>query len=104
MTEQDINRAAQNPQIIRNHRKITEAVESAAVVNEVVARYGSFDAYLRSFGSPDEEISQPTAPLPGPRRLLGVVVHAVGRPAYPADPLIGTQPQPEGDLATLKGE
>jgi 3-methyladenine DNA glycosylase Tag len=26
MTEQDINRAAQKPQIIRNHRKISEAV------------------------------------------------------------------------------
>jgi DNA-3-methyladenine glycosylase I len=65
MTEQDINRAAQNPQIIRNHRKITEAVESAAIVNDVVAQYGSFDAYLRSFGSPEEEIADLRHRFPG---------------------------------------
>ncbi len=51
--------------IIRNHRKISEAVESAAVVNEVVAQYGSFDAYLRSFGSPEEEIADLRHRFPG---------------------------------------
>jgi 3-methyladenine DNA glycosylase Tag len=56
MTEADIDRVARDPRIIRNHRKISEAVESAAAVNEVVAKHGSFDAYLRSFGSPEEEI------------------------------------------------
>jgi 3-methyladenine DNA glycosylase Tag len=57
MTEQDINRALQNTQIIRNHRKVEAAVTSAAAVNEVVAQYGSFDAYLRSFDSPEKEIA-----------------------------------------------
>ena len=57
MTEEEIDRAEHNAQIIRNRRKIHEAVESAAAVNEVVAQYGSFDAYLRSFGSPEEEIT-----------------------------------------------
>ena len=57
MTEEEIDRAEHNTQIIRNHRKIHEAVESAAAVNEVVAQHGSFDAYLRSFGSPAEEIT-----------------------------------------------
>jgi 3-methyladenine DNA glycosylase Tag len=50
---------------IRNHRKISEAVESAAVVNEVVAQYGSFDAYPRSFGSPEEEIADLRRRFPG---------------------------------------
>src|SRR5580692_1260895 len=36
MTERDIDRAAQNPHITRNRRKISESVESAAAVNEVV--------------------------------------------------------------------
>jgi DNA-3-methyladenine glycosylase I len=57
MTEQDINRALQNTRIIRNHRKVKAAVTSAAAVNEVVAQYGSFDAYLRSFDSPEKEIA-----------------------------------------------
>jgi 3-methyladenine DNA glycosylase Tag len=49
MTEHDINRAAQDPRIIRNHRKVQAAVTSAAV-DQVIAQYGSLDAYLRSFG------------------------------------------------------
>jgi 3-methyladenine DNA glycosylase Tag len=57
MTGQDINRAAQDPRIMRNHRKVQAAVTSAAAVNQVIAQYGSFDAYLRSFGSPEEEIA-----------------------------------------------
>jgi 3-methyladenine DNA glycosylase Tag len=57
MNGQDSSRAAQDPRIVRNHRKIGDAVNSAAAVNEVVAQYGSFDAYLRSFGSPEEEIT-----------------------------------------------
>ena len=57
MTGQDIDRAAQDPRIIRNHRKIHAAVTSAAAVNEVIAQYGSFDTYLRSFGSPEKAIA-----------------------------------------------
>ena len=57
MSEQDINRALQNTRIIRNHRKVKAAVTSAAATNEVVAQYGSFDAYLRSFDSPEKEIA-----------------------------------------------
>jgi hypothetical protein len=34
-------------------------------VNEVVAQYGSFDAYLRSFGSPEEEITDLRRRFPG---------------------------------------
>ena len=56
MTERDIDRAAQDPRAIRNRRKISESVESAAAASEVIAEHGSFDAFLRSFGSPDEEI------------------------------------------------
>ena len=57
MTEEDISRAAQDPRIIRNRRKVETAVTSAAAANEVVAQYGSFDAYLRSFDSPEKEIA-----------------------------------------------
>jgi 3-methyladenine DNA glycosylase Tag len=57
MNGEDISRAAQDPRIIRNHRKIGDTVNSAAAANEVIAEYGSFDAYLRSFGSPEEEIT-----------------------------------------------
>ena len=57
MTEHDIGQTAQNPQIIRNRRKVQEAVTSAAAVNEVIAQYGSLDAYLRSFDSPEKEIA-----------------------------------------------
>jgi 3-methyladenine DNA glycosylase Tag len=49
----------------RNHRKIHEAVASAAAVNEVIAQHGSFDAYLRSFGSPEEEIDSLQRRFPG---------------------------------------
>jgi 3-methyladenine DNA glycosylase Tag len=57
MTDDDVARAAQDPRIIRNHRKVAAAVASAAAVNEVVAQYGSFDAYARSLSSPEEEIT-----------------------------------------------
>ena len=57
MTEDDISRAAQDPRIIRNHRKVQDAVASAAAFDEVVSQRGSFDAYLRSFDSPEEEIA-----------------------------------------------
>ena len=56
MTEQDVDRAAHDPRIIRNRRKIEDAVSSAAATNEVIAEYGSFDAYLRSFSDPEQEI------------------------------------------------
>ena len=57
MTEHDIDQAAQDPRIIRNRRKVQEAVTSAAAVNEVIAQYGCLDAYLRSFDSPEKEIA-----------------------------------------------
>jgi DNA-3-methyladenine glycosylase I len=56
MTEQDVDRAAQDARIIRHHRKIGAAVECAAIVNDLIAQHGSLDVYLRSFGSPEEEI------------------------------------------------
>jgi 3-methyladenine DNA glycosylase Tag len=65
MTERDIDRAAQNPRIIRNRRKIGEAVESAAAANEVIAEHGSFDAFLRSFCSSEEEIVDRRDRFPG---------------------------------------
>jgi 3-methyladenine DNA glycosylase Tag len=65
MTERDIDQAAQNPRIIRNRRKISEAVESAAAANEVIAQHGSFDAFLRSFGSPEDEIVDLRDRFPG---------------------------------------
>jgi DNA-3-methyladenine glycosylase I len=65
MTEQDVNRAAADARIIRNHRKIGDAVECAAIVNELIAQYGSLDAYLRSFGSPEEEIDELQRRFPG---------------------------------------
>jgi 3-methyladenine DNA glycosylase Tag len=57
MTEQDIDQAMRDPRIIRNHRKIAATVHSAAAANDVIAGYGSFDAYLRSFDSPEKEIA-----------------------------------------------
>jgi DNA-3-methyladenine glycosylase I len=57
MDGREISRVAQDPRIIRNHRKIGAAVASAAAANEVIAQYGSLDAYLRSFGSPEDEIT-----------------------------------------------
>jgi 3-methyladenine DNA glycosylase Tag len=65
MTERDIDQAAQNPRIIRNRRKISEAVESAAAAHEVIAEHGSFDAFLRSFGSPEDEIVDLRDRFPG---------------------------------------
>ena len=65
MTERDIDRAAQNPHIIRNRRKISEAVESAAAASEIIAQHGSFDAFLRSFGSPEDEIDDLRNRFPG---------------------------------------
>ena len=65
MTERAIDQAAQDPRIIRNRRKISEAVESAAAANEVIAEHGSFDAFLRSFGSPEDEIVDLRGRFPG---------------------------------------
>ena len=56
MSDQEITQAEENPRIIRNHRKIEATVASAAAANDVIAQYGSFDAYLRSFDSPEKEI------------------------------------------------
>lgn len=56
MTEQDIDRAMHDPRIIRNHRKIEATVNSAAAATDVIERYGSLDAYLRSFDSPETEL------------------------------------------------
>ena len=86
MTERDIDRAAQNPDVIRNRRKISESVESAAVANDVIAQHGSFDAFLRSFGSPEEEIGELRDRFPG----LGDFsawwfMQSVGLPVPPAD-------------------
>jgi 3-methyladenine DNA glycosylase Tag len=86
MTERDIDRAAQNPHVIRNRRKISESVESAAAANEVIAEHRSFDAFLRSFGSPEEEIADLRDRFPG----LGDFsawwfMQSVGLPVPPAD-------------------
>ena len=86
MTEQDISRAEQNARIIRNHRKIEAAVNSAAAVNQVIAQYGSFDAYLRSFGSPEQELADLQHRFTG----LGAYsawwfMQSVGLPLPPAD-------------------
>jgi hypothetical protein len=56
MTEEDIDRATRDARMICNRRKIAAAVASAAATNEVIAQYGSFDAYLRSFDDPKNEI------------------------------------------------
>jgi DNA-3-methyladenine glycosylase I len=85
MTEEDINQAMENPRIIRNHRKIEATVNSAAAANEVIARYGSFDAYMRSFDSPEKEIDDLR------HRFAGLgdysawwFMHSVGLPVPPA--------------------
>lgn len=57
MTDDDVARAAADPRIIRNHRKIQATVASAAAANDVIAQYGSVDAYLRSFASTEEAIA-----------------------------------------------
>jgi len=79
MTERDIDRVAQDPRVIRNRRKISESVECAA-------EHGSFDAFLRSFGSPEEEIDDLRHRFPG----LGDFsawwfMQSVGLPVPPAD-------------------
>lgn len=56
MSQKDIDRAVSNPAIIRNRRKIEDAVASAAAAKEVIDEYGSFDAYMRSFDDPGAEI------------------------------------------------
>jgi 3-methyladenine DNA glycosylase Tag len=65
MTERDVERAARDTRIIRHHRKIGDAVECAALVNELIAEHGSLDAYLRSFDSPEEEIDDLQRRFPG---------------------------------------
>jgi DNA-3-methyladenine glycosylase I len=65
MTDQDADQAAQNPNIICNHRKIKAAVVSAAAVNEVVRSYGSLDVYLQSLDSPEEELLDVQHHFPG---------------------------------------
>jgi|HubBroStandDraft_2_1064218.scaffolds.fasta_scaffold233404_2 3-methyladenine DNA glycosylase Tag len=65
MTERDVDRAARDPRIVRHHRKIGAAVECAALVNELIAEHGSFDAYLRSFGSAEDEIDELQRRFPG---------------------------------------
>ncbi len=85
MTEQDIDRAARDPRIIRNHRKIGDAVECAAIVNQLSTQYGSFDAYLRSFGSPDEEIDDLRRRFPGIGDFSAWwFMQSVGLPVLPA--------------------
>jgi DNA-3-methyladenine glycosylase I len=65
MTDKDLEHAAQDPGIIRNRRKIKAAVASAATANEVIAHYGSFDAYLRSFDDPEKRIQDLQHRFPG---------------------------------------
>jgi len=48
----------------RHQRKIGDAVECAALVSELIVKHGSFDAYLRSFGSPEDEIDDLHAAFP----------------------------------------
>jgi 3-methyladenine DNA glycosylase Tag len=65
MTDKDVSQAAEDSRIIRNHRKIADVVDCASVVSGLIAERGSFDGYLRSFGSPEEEIEELARRFPG---------------------------------------
>ena len=49
MTGEDVERLMQGSGIIRNRRKIEATISNARLFLDVVAEYGSFDAYLRTF-------------------------------------------------------
>ena len=51
MGERDIDKLAQNPEVIRNRRKLEAVVENAHRMVELEAEHGSFRDYLRSHGS-----------------------------------------------------
>jgi 3-methyladenine DNA glycosylase Tag len=44
----DIDRLVADEGIVRNARKIEATIENAQIMREIVAEYGSFEAYLRS--------------------------------------------------------
>ena len=51
MGERDIDKLAQNPEVIRNRRKPDAVVENAHRMVELEAEHGSFRDYLHSHGS-----------------------------------------------------
>ncbi len=50
MGERDIDKLTQNPEVIRNRRKLEAVVENAHRMVELEAKHGSFRDYLRSHG------------------------------------------------------
>ncbi len=51
MGERDIDKLTQNPEVIRNRRKLEAVMENAYRMVELEAEHGSFRDYLRSHGS-----------------------------------------------------
>ena len=68
-TDEDIDRLASNPAIIRNRRKIEASIVNSRIFLEIVKEYGSFDRYIWGFtdGKPVRESCElrTTSPLSG---------------------------------------
>ncbi len=63
--EQKINKLYQNPNIIRNKRKITASVNNSKIFKKILSEYGSFYNYLTQFtgGKIFYETDETTSPL-----------------------------------------
>ncbi|XCA69368.1 DNA-3-methyladenine glycosylase I [Paucilactobacillus suebicus] len=48
MTDEDVDKLLQNPQIIRNRRKLESTIHNAQVILRIIKTSGSFDNYLWS--------------------------------------------------------
>jgi len=59
MTAGDIDELMQNPDIIRNRRKLEATVTNAQAVQRVQAEFGSFDQYLWNFVHGEPIINRP---------------------------------------------
>ena len=84
MGERDIDKLAQNPEVIRNRRKLEAVVENAHRMVELEAKHGSFRDYLRSHGSFEATVTD----LRKQFRFLGetgcyVFLYIVGEPVPP---------------------
>ena len=58
MTEKDVKSLMGNQAIVRNERKIRATVDNANAVLDVEKQFGSFRAYLASFGKDEERLQK----------------------------------------------
>jgi 3-methyladenine DNA glycosylase Tag len=57
LSEQDVDRLAQDTRIVRNRRKIEATVDNAVELLAIEKEFGSVRAYLRSHGSFDDTVA-----------------------------------------------